>query len=743
MPQALAGWLIAAGVNAIVANVVVAVGAIAVSVGLSYVVSLLNQPQRPKPSDGHQEVKQAVPDRFIHYGRVKTAGPLVFYEAAYDGQGYWSIFKAVLLSAREIDAIEQHYHNDYKVHVNESGWIEPNRYYDYQRVRSTEHLGTDDQGTDSLLNNNFGRWTSEHRLRGIAYIVVQFRQRYGENGPADQAQSYPNGEPQVSAVIRGCKVYDPRKDATFGGVGSHLQADKSTWEWSDNAALCILDYLTYEDGYDIPWKWIDIPSFMAFADLCDEDVPLKAGGTEKRYRVATTVYMTEKRFTVLQRLQEACASTVYFTAGGLVAIRGGKWERPDVILDADAGHIIDLHLSHGIDELSSYNELTFQYLSPEHDYVEVDGDPWRNEAQIAETGIVKTQPYDLMQVPSHSQARRLCKQRMYRDNPEWLGELRTNFYCLDAIGEERLTLRFPELQIDGPFLIDSDLVLQEDFTGTQMRVRSTSSAAFDWDPVLEEGDAPDVPGDTSSDASGYSAAARALFRAMADPPDYFRRLQIAQAIADLIEEGVWAKLDMLSVFAAHNSADALLNWIDPENSPWVVNGAAAFLIDGGYTGDGTTGYLSWLAPSALTHFVQDSASIGVGVRTAGAGTNRVLGAAGVATLAVNPRNGSGNLSTRLNSSADADIANASRVGRFILSRTGAAGYARYVNGAALTPVTATSVAVSSDPILLLHSAASFAADQVMWAFAGAGLTPDEVTAIDTILATYMAAVELP
>ena len=93
---------------------------------------------------------------------------------------------------------------------------------------------------------------------------------------------YSNGPPNFRMEARWNKVYDPRLDSTRGGAGSHRFADPSTWEWSDNPALCCADYLTqYVPGVgedDIDWRQV-----AAWADNCDEQVAIPGGGTEKRY----------------------------------------------------------------------------------------------------------------------------------------------------------------------------------------------------------------------------------------------------------------------------------------------------------------------------------------------------------------------------------------------------------------------------------------------------------------------------
>lgn len=74
------------------------------------------------------------------------------------------------------------------------------------------------------------------------------------------------GLPNVSVVVKGAKVYDPRES-------SHLSTNATTWEWSDNPALCLLNYLTNSEyGCSVSYDEIDIDSFISLANVCDEEI---------------------------------------------------------------------------------------------------------------------------------------------------------------------------------------------------------------------------------------------------------------------------------------------------------------------------------------------------------------------------------------------------------------------------------------------------------------------------------------
>jgi hypothetical protein len=129
-------------------------------------------------------------------------------------------------------------------------------------VRVQKHLGTSSQAVDTYLNSVVpSQWISTERLLNKCYLVVTLDLERVE---------FQGGIPQITADISGRKVYDPRKDSTVsGGSGSHRAATPSTWEWSDNAALAVRDYLQAEWGFDNDPADIDEAYTIAAANACD------------------------------------------------------------------------------------------------------------------------------------------------------------------------------------------------------------------------------------------------------------------------------------------------------------------------------------------------------------------------------------------------------------------------------------------------------------------------------------------
>jgi hypothetical protein len=137
------------------------------------------------------------------------------------------------------------------------------------RMVFNAHHGADDQTADPMLiASSGGQWTSSHRVRGIAYLACSFE--YDSKGMF-------NSIPQLTVVCRGKKLYDPRKDGSItGGTGSHRYATPSTFEWSDNATLCLLDYMRdNEYGKGLAETDINLQTFQSAATTAEtkQDTP--------------------------------------------------------------------------------------------------------------------------------------------------------------------------------------------------------------------------------------------------------------------------------------------------------------------------------------------------------------------------------------------------------------------------------------------------------------------------------------
>lgn len=424
------------------------------------------------PADTRQSARNPIAARARHYGRVRIGGPWVF--AAVDGDGQFH--KVLALGTGELDAVEEYYIGDTLVtldggnHVNEDPW-------DGDEMKIEVRLGLPTETVYSELDSTFPEWTSSHRGDGIASLYAIQR----DGILALVLERWPQGvNTQYTVVARASKIYNPLTDLT---------------EWNDLAANVIKDYLTHADGMRLPSSLVDTPDalagWLAAAQACNEDVPLKAGGTEKRYRVWGSYHFDERPADVLARFLSACDGRLTLTQDRGMTLEIGNGDEPTVILDESAITGFD-ELSRGLDILTTANVVRATFTSVPHGYQSTDADPWMDEDSVLLRGEIADEA-SFACVPSHGQCRRLMKLRAYRLAPGWVATLVCNARGLAAYGQRRIRVRLAELGIDDVFQVEDfrfDIGEGGLLKGCTLQVIAMPADAYAWDAATEEGTAP-------------------------------------------------------------------------------------------------------------------------------------------------------------------------------------------------------------------------------------------------------------
>lgn len=216
----------------------------------------------------------------IVYGTRKVGGHVVFLETSGTDNKY--LYMAIVLSEGEINDITSIQINDNT--VTWSGDIADNtqitvasndaNFYDgASLITCKPHFGSDSQTASSLLST-LNSWTSDHRLRGLAYLAIRFEWNQDKFGSL----------PSVTAVVEGKKVYNPNLDGTVtGGSGSHRKDTSSTWAYSDNPILQLLDYLRNDRfGMGIANSYFDsnFADWQTASDVCDANITPFSGADQ-------------------------------------------------------------------------------------------------------------------------------------------------------------------------------------------------------------------------------------------------------------------------------------------------------------------------------------------------------------------------------------------------------------------------------------------------------------------------------
>ncbi len=272
----------------------------------------------PKPSisganRGYQvNTRGSALDHQIIYGEVRVGGAIVYDEATGTDNKY--LHRIIAVAGHEINSFEDIYINDEIATIDGSGNVtSPSQYNG--KIRINTHLGSPDQVADADLVAESAKWTSAHRLRGIAYMYVRME---------FDADAFPNGVPTFTATVKGKKVYNPATDTTA---------------WSDNPALCLRDYLISNYGLAEEVGNIDDDLVNTAVSVCNETNTV-AGTTRYTCNGAFTTDLTP--YDVINNLLTSMGGTLWY-AQGKWRMKPAYWTAPVLDLNED-----DLRSSIGV-----------------------------------------------------------------------------------------------------------------------------------------------------------------------------------------------------------------------------------------------------------------------------------------------------------------------------------------------------------------------------------------------------------
>ncbi len=322
----------------------------------------------------------------IIYGTRKVGGNVVFLRTSGTDNKY--LYMAVVLGEGEISGVNALYVNDKRVGL--SATITDNaqitvrdsdlNFYDTDNSQSLitveAHFGTDTQSSSSLLQEVEG-WSTVHKLSGLAYLALRFEWN------ADKFGSIPN----VQALVAGRKVYNPNLDGTLtGGSGSHRKDTSSTWAYSDNPILQLLDYLrndrfgmgitdTYFDSNFADWQTATDVCDTTFQPLGGSIFELHPFGVGYGDSVIGVVVALMNSHTVVDTAKKAIDNVKDFVRGSrsYLNFSGGKY---NILVETTGSASITLtedNILGGItivskNKNSRYNRVIANFINPDKNY---------------------------------------------------------------------------------------------------------------------------------------------------------------------------------------------------------------------------------------------------------------------------------------------------------------------------------------------------------------------------------------
>ena len=431
----------------------------------------------------HQSNDMSIP---VVYGERKIGGTRVFVETS--GADNEFLYIALVLCEGEIESVDKIYIDDKEVTwsgtladdtLRTVGSGDGNFYKDSTSLISVKcHYGTDSQAQCDLLGT-LTNWTTNHRLRGLAYISLKIK--WNQDAFA--------GLPNIKALIKGKKV-----------VAYNSSSVAQTAAHSNNPAWCLLDYLTNERyGKGIAIANIDIPSFYTASGVLDTDVTAYTGTTIDVLDCNAVIDTSRKVLDNVRELAKGARSFLPFTGGKYKMIVETTGSASITLTEDD---IIGGYSLASESKSNKFNRVICSFINPARNYQvdevqwpEIDDSGYTSADQhatmkTADGGFLLEGRFDFTTITSPYQALELAEVICRRSRDSKGLQLTVGFDAYDlAIGDiVNITLsslgysakphRVIGITFREDYLIDLSLVIHQDahYTwATKTQVTATPS----------------------------------------------------------------------------------------------------------------------------------------------------------------------------------------------------------------------------------------------------------------------------
>ena len=437
-----------------------AIGAFALGAGLSIVSRAL----APKPNLGAQlrgitqTTKDPAGPRQLVYGQVRVGGQIVYIQNS--GTNNEFLHLVIVFASHEIESFEEFWFNDNRVFENgavSSDWS------DYVTVTTFDGSQTT---ADTTLVNLFSEWTNDHVLNDMAY--AHFKLKWDQD-------KFPQGVPNITAILKGRKVYDPRESG-------HSATDDTTWTYSDNPALCVRDYLVdtkYGLGED--HTLIDETALTAAANLCDESVSLNGGGTQTRYECHGVMNTDNQIKGNIEQILSAMGGRLTYSGGKYFIDAAGYVAPTFEFTEADC--VSDIQTQTKQSRRSVYNGVKGIFLSAEKNYKVLDYPAQISSTYEAEDGDPIYLDMPLPFVTNNTQAQRLAKIALLKSRQQVVVTMTVNLKGLQVKVGDTIKLTNERLGYDEKIfeVIDYSLAITAGGNlAVNLQLIETAAAIYDW-----------------------------------------------------------------------------------------------------------------------------------------------------------------------------------------------------------------------------------------------------------------------
>jgi len=420
-------------------------------------LSMISRALAPKPNLGAQlegitqTTREPASPRQLIYGQVRVGGQVVFLSHSGDDNKYLHL--AIAFATHEIESYEEIWFNDNRIWTLSGGFVDDWGTY----VTIDRKFGTEGQAASTDLVNANVLWTTDHKLSGIAYIA--FRLEWNQD-------KFPQGVPNITAILKGRKVYDPRT---------------STTAYSRNPALCVRDYLLDSKyGLGESSALIDDTSVIAAANVCDEDVSLDGGGTQDRYLCNGVVNTANQIKANIEEMLSAMGGKLTYS-GGKYFIDAAGYVAPTLEF-TEADCVSDIQTQTKQSRRGVYNGVKGIFVSEEKNFKVLDYPAQISSTYVTQDGDPIYLDMPLPFVTNNTQAQRLAKISLLKSRQQVALTMTVNLKGLqvkigDTIKVTNERLGYSEKVFE---VIDYTLTITDGNLSVNLELIETAAAIYDW-----------------------------------------------------------------------------------------------------------------------------------------------------------------------------------------------------------------------------------------------------------------------
>ena len=390
------------------------------------------------------------------YGQVRKGGVLTYIDET--GTDNKFLHMIITLAGHEVEEIGDIYVNDEIVTIDGSGFVTGTRWKSKIRIIKRDGSQTT---ADATMVSEAGV-PSTFIGRGIAHLYVRLEY---------DADVFGGGIPTFTAVVKGKKVYDPRTGVTA---------------YSNNAALCIRDYIT--SAYGLSDSTVNDTFFSAAANDCDDNIPLKSG-TQDRYTINGVIRADSTVGAALSDMMQSCNGALYYS-GGEWKLRVGVYEAPVKSFTLDDLRS-SITLPTKMSRRDNFNRVVGSFVNASADWIEADYPTVSSSffLNTEDNGIENVMDLPLPMVTNGARAQRIAKQALFRSREQMTISAEFGLSALSLEVGDIIDLTVAEYGFTNKeFEVKSWKLLISEAGGVRVGLvlRETSQEAFAWDAEEEE-----------------------------------------------------------------------------------------------------------------------------------------------------------------------------------------------------------------------------------------------------------------